>query len=304
MARQQQYSSNMFSQPSKGVGYMLTELLGKGGQVCQLAKSGELRCPLIVRPTSEDVITGHLFNVLRVLNPRWWLPDLLNTALGENRFRRQVFRRLKIEPWKNCPAYPRELLPWNEGSTQVDVAISWENPPTTVFIEMKYGAELSPKTAGDDGRHGFPSDQLIRNIRVGLLECGWLQIHRLIDLQPRDFVVLVIGPKAENKLVAEYRNVDRLKQAIPKNELLRGLPGTPFVGEATYKQIVEVLINNKRWMTRAERLLADNLADYLLFKSDTRPGNPCGDRQAKMNWTEESEANESSLHMTSSTTEI
>jgi hypothetical protein len=282
---------------------MLTEMLGKGGQVCQLAKAGEIRCPLIVRPTSEDVITGQLFGVLQVLNPRWWLPDLLNTALGEERFRRQVFRRLKIEPWKNCQAYPRELLPWNEGSTQVDTVISWENPPTTVFIEMKYGAELSPKTAADDGGHGYPSDQLIRNIRVGLLESGWFQVHRLIELCPRDFVVLVIGPKAENKLVAKYQDTARLRQAIPKNELLRGLPRTPFVGEASYKQIVKVLLNNRRWMTRTERLLADNLVEYLLFKSDMRPGHPRKDHQARMKWAEEPQANKCRSQKISTSTE-
>lgn len=55
---------------------MLTEILGKGGCVCQPAKEGKLRCPLIVRPTSEDVITGHLFQSLRVLNPFWWFGSL------------------------------------------------------------------------------------------------------------------------------------------------------------------------------------------------------------------------------------
>ena len=157
---------------------MLTELLGKGGNVCQPAREGQLRCPLIVRPTSEDVVTGHLFQALRVINPRWWLTDLLNRALGTNRFRSQVFRRLSIELWKNRPAYPKELLPWDEGSTQVDATIRWENPPTTVLVEMKYLAELSPRTNGDDGRFGYPSDQLIRNIRVGLWEAGWFRAGR------------------------------------------------------------------------------------------------------------------------------
>ena len=53
---------------------MLTELHRKGGCFCQPAKEGKLRCPLIVRPTSEDVVTGNLFQALKILNPRWWLP--------------------------------------------------------------------------------------------------------------------------------------------------------------------------------------------------------------------------------------
>jgi len=94
---------------------------------------------------------------------------VLNTALGENRFRRQIYRRLRIEPWVNQTKYPRELLPFEEGSTQVDCVITFENPPTTVFIEAKYEADLTPRSGNDDGRHGYPSDQLIRNARVGLL---------------------------------------------------------------------------------------------------------------------------------------
>lgn len=126
---------------------MWTELNGKAGCLCQPAKEGKLRCPLIVRPTSEDVITGNLFQALHVLNPMWWLSDLLNQALNHQRFKRQVYRKLQINLWGNRPYFPRELLPWAEGSTQVDATLTWENPGTTVFFEMKYGAELSAKTA-------------------------------------------------------------------------------------------------------------------------------------------------------------
>ena len=44
---------------------MLTELYGKGGRVCNEARKGNIRCRLIVRPTSEDVITGHLAQAFR-----------------------------------------------------------------------------------------------------------------------------------------------------------------------------------------------------------------------------------------------
>jgi len=82
---------------------MLTELNGKAGRVCKEARKGNIRCGLIVRPTSEDVITGHLAQAFRVLNPRWILPDLLNLGLKARRFRRQVFRELQVEPWRNRP---------------------------------------------------------------------------------------------------------------------------------------------------------------------------------------------------------
>lgn len=208
---------------------MLTEMHGKAGRICQRAKDGELRCPLIVRPSSEDVVTGHLATALQVLNPRWWLPDLLNTGLGFARFRRQVFRRFRIDPWKNYPRYPRELLPWDEGSTQVDLVLSWENPPTTVFIEMKYGSDLSKTTAGCDCRSGYPADQLIRNARVGLLACEWFQRSTLFDVPPRDFVLLLCTPKKGHRLVKRYRQPSQLLQAIPHSDTLLGLPKSPFV---------------------------------------------------------------------------
>ena len=165
--------------------------------------------------------------------------------------------------------YPRELLPWDEGSTQVDVTIRWENPPTTVLVEMKYLAELSARTNGDDGRFGYPSDQLIRNIRVGLWECGWFRPVGLFKTVPRDLVVLVIGPSRGQRLVEQYRQRAKLLEAIPYREKLRGLPKSPFVGEASYQDVREVLGQNRRWLTRTERLLADDLMDYLAFKGQS-----------------------------------
>ena len=122
--------------------HMLTELGGKGGSLCELARRGELKCPLMVRATSEDILTGNIFTCLQAINPRWWLPDLLNTALGSNRFTTQFYRRFTIDLWRKQPTFPAYLLPWEEGKTEVDVEISWENPPTTVFIEMKYGLSI------------------------------------------------------------------------------------------------------------------------------------------------------------------
>jgi hypothetical protein len=245
---------------------MLTELYRKGGCLSNLAREGKLRCPLIVRPTSEDVITGQLVQALRILNPRWWLTDLLNEALRAHRFDRQIYRRLRIEPWVNKPRYPRELLPWDEGSTQVDCVITWENPPTTVYIEMKYTADLAAQTAGDDGQHGYPSDQLIRNLRVGLLETGWFGTDRLFRSHPRDFLVVLFGPTSGHRLVQHYRDPTHLLAAIPRNELLTGFPRRPFVGDLNFSTFIRILRRQRRWFTRAEQQLVDDLVDYLAFK--------------------------------------
>jgi hypothetical protein len=250
---------------------MLTELNHKGGCLCQPAREGQLRCPLIVRPTSEDVVTGNLFQVLKVLNPYWWLPDLLNQALGVNHFGRQVFRRLQIDLWQNRPNYPRELLLWDEGSTQVDVTMTWENPPTTTFIEMKYGSELSSVTSRNQGQHGYPADQLSRNARVGLLECGYFRLPRLFRSGQRDFLLLVIAAEKQQPLITRYRDPVHLRSAIPHSELIPRLPRLPFIGELGYLDVVQILRKQRRWFTRPERVLIDLVADYLEMKFATRP---------------------------------
>lgn len=251
---------------------MLTELRGKAGCLCQPAKEGRIRCPLIVRQTSEDVITGHVFQTLNAINPRWWLPQMLNQALGARRFRQQVFRQLRFELWKNKPPYPRELLPWDEGSTQVDATITWENPPTTVFVEAKFASNLTAKAHRDDGRSGYPSDQLVRNVRVGLLESGYFRRRSLFAIRPRDFVLIVMSPHGDHELVAKYRDAIRLREAVPFSHLVPTLPKEPFIGQLSYAAIVQILTTGQCWMIRQERILAADLIDYLKFKLTQVPG--------------------------------
>lgn len=245
---------------------MLTELNGKGGCICEPARRGELRCPLIVRPNSEDVVTGHLFGALKVLNPRWWLPDILNASFGVERFRRQIFRDLRIKLWQKQRSYPRDCLKWDEGRTEVDVVITWENPPTTVFIEMKYGSPLSPITSRNNGMAGYPADQLIRNARVGLRETGWFPEDLLFHAPKRDFVLILIAPTRGNPLVQQYRNADRLRAAIPHGDRLTRLPKAPFIGEFGYGDILAVLELQRRWFSAPERRLIDELIEYVAYK--------------------------------------
>ena len=245
---------------------MLTELGGKGGRVCQPALDGELRCPLIIRPNSEDAITGNLFGTLQAINPRHWLSHLLNRALGVNRFRSQVYRNLKIDLWQRQPVMPGHLVPWKEGSTEVDVVITWENPPTTVFIEMKYRSELSETTSHNFGRNGFPSDQLIRNARVGLYNCGWYDENMLFDMPTRDFGLLLVSPTPQIDLVNKYRDPTQLCGSIPHGHLLRRLPRLPFIGQLSYTDIIAILTARLRLMIRPERILVSQLCQYLRFK--------------------------------------
>jgi hypothetical protein len=198
----------------------------------------------------------------------------LNEALGVTCFHRQVFRDLKIDLWQNKPTYPRELLYWEEGSTQVDVTITWENPPTTVYIEMKYGSDLSPTTSRNHGQHGFPADQLVRNARVGLLECGYFNLPKLFEGTIRDFLLLVVSPDKGHPLVARYRDPMELRTAIPHSELIPRLPALPFLGELSYADVARSLGRQSRWLSWSERNLVDQLKQYLEMKMVTRPARP------------------------------
>jgi hypothetical protein len=240
---------------------MLAELLGKAGKLCHHATEGTIRCPLMIRPTSEDVITGQIMQSLRIINPRWWLPQLLQRAIPEQRFRQQVYRRLQIRLWENRPSLPSEYLPYPEGSTQVDAVLRWENPATTVYLEFKYLSPLSTSTS-----NGLKQDQLLRNIRVGLQECGYYETPQLFPLRTRRFYQLVISPERGQPLVQDYRQPSRLAERLHETRVKPQLPVEPFVGELDYRDLVQILDGNSCYMQRAERLLAAELTNYLAFK--------------------------------------
>jgi hypothetical protein len=250
---------------------MLVELNGKAGQLCEPARLGRLHCPLIVRSTSEDVITDHVFRTLKNLNPRWWVPDLLNEALGAPRFRRQVFRRFRVELWQKQRTFPAEWLPWEEGQTEVDAVLTWENPPTTVFVEMKYGSPVAPKTTHNNGQAGFAADQLIRNLRVGLWECGWFREQKLLNFLPRDFVLILISPAAGHSLISQYRDVERLSALMPSAGRLEAFPRSPFLGAIAFQKLRQVLSEQNRFWSRTERGLVEELNRYLHLKQTRLP---------------------------------
>jgi hypothetical protein len=130
------------------------------------------------------------------------------------------------------------------------------------------------KDAPPDGTSGHPSDQLVRNIRVGLHRAGHLrQDGQLFPQPPSDFVVLVIAPTQGHSLVARYRDPKRLRAAIPHSDRLAVLPQGRFVGELGYSDLINRFRRQSRWFTRAERRIAGDLADYLEFKL-TSPNRP------------------------------
>ena len=257
---------------------MLTELGGKAGCFCGPALKGELRCPLNVRSTSEDVLTGNLWGTLEAIDPRLWVADLLNRGLGTNRFRRKLLRKFRIDVWERQPRPTG--LPWREGSTEVDVVLRWENPSTTVFVEMKLGSGVSRTTSHNDGRR-FPADQIARNLRVGLAECG-----RLPHAPPgkrfpatkgnrfptkRDFALLLLTPHGDEPAVSDYRSEAGVRSCLPPSLGEPDLPAFPLCGSLSFADVTAVLENNRRRMHPAEKALTDRLSKYLDFKAAAFP---------------------------------
>ena len=112
----------------------------------------------------------------------------------------------------------------------------------------------------------YPSDQLIRNARVGLYECGYFRGKTLFPIPTRDFVLLLVSPTSDHYLVKRYRKRKNLLTAIPHSDRLSGLPNAPFVGQFSYRHIRKMLVRQRRWFTRPERMLVDQLGDYLEWK--------------------------------------
>ncbi len=163
------------------------ELRGKRGCVCQPARRGEIRCPLIVRPTSEDVVVGNVFGTLQHIPPHLWLNAILNQALGTDEFRQVWFKDFSLRLWEKQPRYPPELLDFKEGRTEPDVIIEWENPPTTVWIEAKWLSGFSKRTANN-----AENDQISRSIRTLLYQTGHIQGSTLFANHKRRAILLCI----------------------------------------------------------------------------------------------------------------
>jgi len=248
---------------------MLTEMNGKSGTVCGHAKAGKIRCPLIIRPNSEDVITGELFSRLQAIQSRWWLSDILGSAVDPHHANQTLHRKMKILLWQRQPRFPSVHLPWREGSTEVDVVITWENPATTLYIEMKYGAPISKSTSNHNDECGYPNDQIIRNIRVGLWRTGNLTDVKLFEIQRRKFIFLLCCPGPREKLIDQYRDAPTLEKCIPKLGMQLSLPEIPFVGQVSFNQIAAQLQNNRQYMSPPERILTDQIAEYLELKTNS-----------------------------------
>lgn len=240
------------------------ELNGKAGRVCPEGMAGTIRCPLIVRQTSEDVLTGNVFGHLKFIRPHLWLGPLLNRGLGTNRFRQVWHKNLSIRLWERQARFPPELLPFKEGRSEPDIIIEWENPKTTVWIEAKYGSGLAEGTA-----NARDNDQVLRGIRTLLVSTGHLRPERLFHVEKRRAVWLALLNRKPEPVVDQYRDRGRLVSMLAGMGALESLPEEPFVGTVTWSDIAEALQRIRRQMTSTEAGVAETTIDYIHAKVRT-----------------------------------
>jgi hypothetical protein len=246
------------------------ELEGDGkklGRVCDRDYRNGPNCPLVLRESSEDLLTANVFGVLRHLRPSMWMVPLLRAAFPRHRFGDCTPKEMKVALWKKFSP-PMERL-GSEGPTEVDVHLCFRD--TVVFVEAKYRSALSMVTKHDDTR-----DQVIR-----LLDVAYAN---LVDSQffPLSPYVLVLGAwPNEPSLVTEYRDAEAVRNAIP--ELKQRPDGADIarfladrVGYQSWAQLAKILTQRLEYASRMESAFALDVAGYLRHRASlsrlTGPG--------------------------------
>lgn len=239
------------------------ELNRKGGRICKHALAGEIHCPLIVRPTSEDVVTGNVFGMLQYVRPHLWLNQMLNEALSTNEFRQVWFKDFSLRLWERQPRYPPELLDFKEGHPEPDVVIEWENPPTTVWIEAKWRSPIARSSSNAED-----NDQVTRDLRALMYYAGHVTTGRLIDPPVRRPILVTLF--AESTGIERTPPVMGFRSAFPHRQ-------SP-VAVYTWRQLKDSLVTEQASMDSAEASIAKRAGSYLAYKLANRHRmNPPGD---------------------------
>jgi hypothetical protein len=181
---------------------LVVELYGKAGKVCEPSYRRGVNCPLIARTTSEDLLVGTVFGVLRRMRPVLWLRPMLTQAFAVRRFVTCPMRDLDVRFWPSLP--PPSARAHNEGMSEPDLVLQFGR--ALVLVEAKYNSDLSARTTHDANR-----DQLLRLIDVAYHATRAEQFATL----RREPWVLVIGiPTESPRLLSAYQNRDRLHDAL------------------------------------------------------------------------------------------
>jgi hypothetical protein len=231
----------------------------KTGNVCARDYRNGDNCPLIVRTTSEDVLVGNVFGMLRLVTPQVWLRPLLNLAFKTRRFDYVPLAELAMGFWQRVP--PRSVRRLPEGDSEIDVLLRFDD--CSVFIEAKFEAPLSTST-----RHDAQRDQLLRILDVAYdnTRCGlWRSTP----------YVLVLGLDLEPPiLVRRYSDLETLAAALGyhphEDARARAAVLARRVGYLAWAQLRDIIANPNLDANLTEQRICFDLVRYLDLKCMAR----------------------------------
>jgi hypothetical protein len=229
-----------------------------GKKVCSPNYVRKYNCPLIVRTTSEDLLTANVFGILKNLDPKIWLRSFLREAIKGRDFSGHTFEGLSFEFWKRyCPPANRK---YREGISEVDVTISYKD--RIVFIEAKFLAPVNLRTTSDPRR-----DQIIR-----YLDLAAYHFLNHPDHVKEFYFVLIIDTEKPPWILTRYRYNQNLTNGLTNPGLFEPPVDTvkmlsKGIGWLTWKQLRKILDGTKvHFRTEAERKFVEDLIIYLDYK--------------------------------------
>jgi len=213
---------------------------------------------MIVRGTSEDLLTSNVFGILKNLEPNIWLPRLLGEAIKGRDLSYISFENLSFEFWKRYrPPINRKL---REGVSEVDLTISYKGG--IIFIEAKYLAPVSLRTTHDKYR-----DQVIRYLDLAAYH--YLNYPAGVK---EFYFVLITDTERPPWAFARYRQDRNIRKGLTGPGLF-GLPmdtantlskGLGWISWRQLKMILET--TREEFGTEVERRFVDDLILYLNYK--------------------------------------
>ena len=246
------------------------ELEGDGkklGRICEPSYRNGPGCPLILRASSEDLLTANVFGLLRRLRPVLWLEPMLRAAFPGHEVPRLVLKDVTVALWKKLP--PPVGRAGREGLTEVDVYVAFGE--SVLLIESKFTSGLTPRTAHDPQR-----DQLIRLIDVAF--------SHLVDGEffPRSPFIMVTGMQdGEPRLVNQYRSANAVRRCIPGLDTRRGGDAVAQllarqVGYLSWSRIAKTLAASVQHAGSLEAALVMDAVGYIRHKTSVRvtPASP------------------------------
>jgi hypothetical protein len=228
-----------------------------GKKVCPPFHVRKGNCPLIVRTTSEDLLTANVFGILKNLDPKIWLRRLLGEAIKGKDFSRHNFENLSFEFWKKYrPPINRAT---REGISEVDVTLTYNEG--VIFIEAKYLAPISQKTTHDADRN-----QIIRYLDLAAYH--FLNYPgSAIDF----YLILITDTEESPKVLTQYRFPKRIIEGLAGpglfgnrkdigDRLAKGL------GWISWHNVNDILKSTRKEFRMAERKFLDDMIPYLTYK--------------------------------------